>query len=183
VPGGAVALAFRGSRRLRPPRAELRFDVTVSNRAEEPRWAIMGDTLAREPVELATQVWSVGAYLLGEQGQVVAVHAIAEAGWYAVLLPGHGEVRLEGMPFAFWGEPEASAELAVVMATDIDVGGRALLACLDLEARTDDGAAVDASPLGREGEVTAALAGGPAEPLAVTWTATEALHASAALVP
>jgi hypothetical protein len=183
VPGGAVALDYRGSHRLRPPRAELRFDVTVSNGADAARWAIMPDTLAGKPTALATQVWSVGAYVLGEPGRVTAVHAVAEAGWYAVLVPSGGEVRLENLPFAFWGEPGPSAELEVVLAEEIEIDGQPLLARLDLDARSDGGAAVDASPLGNEGAVTAALTGGPAAPLAVAWTGPEPLRASATLAP
>jgi hypothetical protein len=183
VPGGAVALDYRGSRRLRPPRAELRFDVTIGNGAGAARWAIMPDTLAGKPAALAAQVWSVGAYALGEGQRVTAVHAVAEAGWYAVRVPGGGEVRLEGLPFAFWGEPGPTAELEVILTEEIEVDGRPLLARLGLEARSDDGAVVDASPLGNEGAVTAALTGGPAAPLAVTWTGAEPLRASATLTP
>jgi hypothetical protein len=125
----------------------------------------------------------VGAYVLGEPGRVTAVHAVAEAGWYAVLVPGAGEVRLEDLPFACWGEPGPSAELEVVLAEEIEVDGRPLLARLGLEARSDDGAAVDASPLADEGAVTAAVTGGPAAPLAVTWTGAVPLRGSATLAP
>ena len=181
MPGAEVALAFRGSRRLRPPRAELRLDVAVSNRAEQARWAIVADTLAAEPVALAAEGWSVGAYLLGEGPRAVAVHAVADGGWYAVLIPGGAEVRLEGVPFAFWGEPPGTVELELVMATGIAVDGEPLLERLGLDASTDAGAEVDAGPLAQDGAVVAALTGGPAAPLKVAWADAEILRRTAVL--
>ena len=181
--GGEVALIFRGEHRLRPPRAELSFDLALTNRADTARWAIMRDTLGSGHSAPATSVWSVGGYVLGDLRRVVAVHAVAENGWYAVLVPGRATVRLECVPFAFWGETPASAELEVAMATDLELDGSPLLSRLGLEARSDDGAAADGRSLGSERAVAAAVSGGPAAPLAVRWSAAELLRASAVVEP
>jgi hypothetical protein len=183
VADGSAALIFRDEHRLRPPRAELSFDLALTNRADAARWAIMRDTLGGGRIPLTTSVWSVGGYVLGEARRVVAVHAVAENGWYAVLVPGRGTVRLERVPFAFWGETPASAELDVEMATEVALDGSPLLARLDLDARSDDGAVADGRPLGSERAVAAAVSGGPAAPLAARWSAAEVLRASAVVDP
>jgi hypothetical protein len=170
-------VAYVGARRQRPPRAELRLDVTLSNEAEEARWAVLPSTLGAAPVH---RVWSLDAFRLGELRRVCVVQATADAGWYAVLLPGAARITLAGMPFAWWGEVPDDVTLTAVTVGSLLVDGVPLGERLGIEAYSEPGAAVDASPLAGRSALIATVAGSPAEPLQVDWAVAESLQAHAA---
>jgi hypothetical protein len=161
---------YAGRHRLRPPRLVLRFDVTLRNPAAEALWAILADSLpaAPEPV----RALSVDAYELGGDGRAVLLHALAEHGLYAVLMPPGGEVTLAGLPLGMWTEPGEAVEIGVVLAPALTVGGAP--PAFDLPLTATAGARVDASVVADQSTVVAALSG----PLDIDWEGGErdALH-------
>src|SRR5205085_1447408 len=106
--------------------------------------------------------------------------ATADAGWYAVLLPGAAGVTLAGMPFAWWGEVPEDVTLTAVTVARLLVDGVPLGERLGVEAYSEPGAAVDASSLADRSALIASVTGSPAEPLVVDWTVAESLQAHAA---
>jgi hypothetical protein len=173
-------VAYVGAQRQRPPRAELRLDVTLRNEAEQARWAILPATLGSAP---SHRVWSLDAFRLGELRRVFVVQATADAGWYAVLLPGAARITLAGMPFAWWGDVPDDVTLTAETVTGISVGGAPLADRLGVEAYSEPGAEIDASPLADRSALVASVTGSPVEPLEVEWTVAETLEAHAARHP
>ena len=170
-------VAYVGAQRHRPPRAELRLDVTLRNEAEQARWAILPATLGSAP---SHRVWSLDAFRLGELRRVFVVQATADAGWYAVLLPGAAQISLAGMPFAWWGEVPDDVTLTAETVTGIQVDGTPLADRLGVEAYSEPGAEIDAAPLADRSALVASVTGSPSEPLQVEWTVAESLEAHAA---
>jgi hypothetical protein len=172
-----LAVAFVGAQRMRPPRAELRLDVTLRNEDEHARWAVLPATLGAEP---SRRVWSLDAFRLGELRHVFVVRATADAGWYAVLLPGAAQISLAAMPFGWWGDVPDDVTLTAETVRAIQVDGIALAQRLGVDAYSEPGAEVDASPLADRSALVASASGSPAEPMQVDWTVAESLEAHAA---
>ncbi len=177
----ALAVRYVDTRRQRPPRAEVRLDVRVSNERDEPVWALLPDTLAAGPRTPGTSVWSIAAWHLGELRRSFLLHATGDAGWYAVLVPPHADVTVAALPFAWWGALPEAVELQAALVTGLAVGGEPVAARLGTEPRADAGAVVDAGQLADPATVSAAIQGTPAEPLAVSWTPAGTARASAVL--
>jgi hypothetical protein len=165
-----LAIRHVDTRRLRPPRAELRLDVHLGNDADEPAWALLPDTLGPEPRAPGRSVWSIAGWLLGELRRTYVLHATGDAGWYAIRVPARGDVTVAALPFAWWGELPEAVELEAALVTGLTVGGEPVAVGLGGEPPADTGAVVDAGRLADPAAVDAAISGSPAEPLAVTWT-------------
>jgi hypothetical protein len=112
----SVSIAFAGSRRWRPPRLELRFDVALAGAGE---WAVLPDRL---PSRVGSgDVYTVDSYDLGG---VAALHGIGPGGFFAFRV--EGEVELLGVPVATWNEPPESVVLDVRWAASLEIDGRAI---------------------------------------------------------
>lgn len=144
----AIAEAtFREIRFSKPPLKLLRFDVTLHNPAEKPRWLILPMTLPYEGdtkpapggVEIELQV-----FLLSKQPRVLLIYGVT-GNFQAVLLPGQGWVTLRNLPIdAWWREVPAKTDLEVIVARSVTIGGAALGALIGTSARSESGATVEA---------------------------------------
>ena len=166
----SLTVRYVDSRRHRPPRAELRLDVRVSNEDDAERWALMPDTLAREPRAPGAEVWSIAAWQLGGLRRAFVLHATGDAGWYAVLVPPRATITLAGLPFAWWGELPDEVEVPVELVGDLAIDGEPLSDRLGAVPASDPDATVDGMRVTDPAAVLAAIRGTPAEPLRVGWT-------------
>ena len=165
-----LTVRYVDSRRYRPPRAELRLDVRVSNEDDAERWALMPDTLAEQPREPGSEVWSIAAWQLGGLRRAFVLHATCDAGWYAVLVPPHATVSIAGLPFTWWGPLPDAVEVPVELAYDLAIDGAPLSDRLGAVPASDPGATVDGMRTTDPDAVLAAVQGSPMEPLHVSWT-------------
>lgn len=151
----AAAFASRGVVRLRPPRADLLFDVELRG---GPGWALLpaalgvvwSDQPRVDTVELYALA-SASARLVGDGVVVIALRG-ADRG-YAVQLPVGADLRLTGLPVAFWGEAPTVVSLALAACDEVRARGQPLAELCARPLRSVRQAVVDASPLARQTEV------------------------------
>jgi hypothetical protein len=163
-----AAFASRGVARLRPPRADLLFDVELRGGSG---WALLpaalgvawSDRPRVDTVELYVLA-AAGAHGVGDGVVVVSLRG-ADRG-YAVRLPVGAELRLTGLPVAFWGETPAAVSLALAACDEVRARGQPLAELCARSLTSAGRAVVDASPLGRQTEVVESY--GPSDaPVAV----------------
>jgi hypothetical protein len=155
----SVSIAFAGSRRWRPPRLELRFDVALDGRGE---WAVLPDRL---PSRVGSgDVYGVDAYDLDG---VAALHGIGPGGFFAFWL--ETTVELRGVPVAMWNEPPPSVALDVRWAAELQLDGVAAAERLGIDRSDAAGRVVDAAALGDQEAVVKSFARGDRAALAIEW--------------
>ena len=150
-PGVQVVTATStGWRPSKPPLKVLRFNLSLTNPDDEPRWLVWPSTFpheGRSDPAPGGDVYEVHVCRLSEHPRVVMVDAVG-AHFQAVKLPAHGALSLRGARIDAWWDklPEATTiEVQVVRA--ITVGGTALEAGLGIDATSETGADV-AAPTG-----------------------------------
>jgi hypothetical protein len=163
-----AAFVSRGVARLRPPRADLRFDVELRG---GPGWALLpaalgvawSDQPRVDTVELYALV-SASARGVGDDVVVISLRG-ADRG-YAVQLPAGADLRLTGLPVAFWGETPTAVSLPLAACDEVRAGGQPLAELCARPLTSPGRAVVDASPLARQTEVVESY-GSSEAPLAV----------------
>ena len=179
-----LSLAYTGYRRWRPPKVELRFDVTARNDEPAPRWAIVPDALPRGlDVGSSTRAYSIELYELAGAGRVVVAHFIGDHGFFALLMPGSAELRLIGMPISYWGELPGSIEIESATATALLVDGDPVEGRLGLDPASEPGAEVDAGPLASQASVVWATAAPESGALVAEWHGGHAVRQRVELEP
>lgn len=160
-----------GTRRMRPPKAELQFDISVRNDQPNERWMILPSSFSRPlQADAAAHIYSIDAYELSGLGRVAVLSLVGDIGLYAVLLAPAAGVVLRGLPVAHWGDLADAVELEVVLAEVLLVDGQPPQTCFQIDLLTRDGAEVDATPLSTQATVIETLAPTPDHFLAVEWT-------------
>jgi hypothetical protein len=161
-----------GARRWRPPKVELRFDVTLRNDEPGARWAILPDRFSRPLGDgAARRVYSIDVYELTGNGRAVAAHFLGERGFFALLLPASSEVVLRGLPIAYWGELPDSVELELAFADELLVEGCPAQKRLRIDPLCEPWAHVDAEPLANQAAVVETVAPEADGALSAAWTA------------
>lgn len=136
----AVEAKITGKRRGRPPAVQLQVDLTLRNKADKPRWFVL-------PKDLNTGnpdggVDTIEAYELKGQGRAVVLSLLGSNGAQAVLVPGGGEVKIEGLAIAHWGDLPQKVDLEVILASDVTLSGKPLRGYAAAEPQSDKHAAV-----------------------------------------
>ena len=166
-----LSAQYVGTRRRRPPKAELHFDISVRNDEPDERWMILPSSLSRPLGDgAAARIYSVDAYELSGTGRVAVLSLVGDIGCYAMRLAPAAEVVLRGLPVAHWGDLADAVELEVVMAEVLLVDGRPPQTCVQIDLLTRDGAEVDATPLSSQATVIETIAPAPDHSFAVEWT-------------
>ncbi len=150
-----AAFASRGVARLRPPRADLLFDVVLRG---GPGWALLPAALGvawsdRPRVDTVELYVLAAADARGVGDAVVVISLRGADRGYAVRLPVGAELRLTGLPVAFWGETPAAVSLALAACDEVRAGGQPLAELCARSVTSAGRAVVDASPLARQTEV------------------------------
>ena len=151
----AAAFASRGVARLRPPRADLLFDVDLRG---GPGWALLpaalGVAWSDQPRVDSVELYALAPASARGVGDGVVVISLrgADRG-YAVQLPAGADLRLTGLPVAFWGETPATVSLPLAACDEVRVGGQPLAELCARPLTSAGQAVVDASPLARQTEV------------------------------
>jgi len=167
-----LSARYVGARRWRPPKVELRFDVTLRNDEPGARWAILPDRFSRPLGDgAARRVYSIDVYELTGNGRAVAAHFLGERGFFALLLPASSEIVLRGLPIAYWGELPDSVELELAFADELLVEGCPAQERLRIDPLCEPGAHVDAEPLANQAAVVEAVAPEADGALSAAWTA------------
>jgi hypothetical protein len=180
----ALTAVLAGARRARPPKVELRFDVTVRNGAGEVRWAILKDSFRDgERAGASTRVFSVDLYELSGTGRVAVAHFIGDGGFYAAQVPADSELRLNQLPISYWGELPEELALELVMAGALLLDDRPAQNAFSLTLLSDPGAEVDASPLADQRAVVEAVAPPAGEAFVAEWVDAQAARQAVTLDP
>ncbi|MFL5860241.1 MAG: hypothetical protein ACJ780_05610 [Solirubrobacteraceae bacterium] len=163
-----AAFASRGVARLRPPRADLLFDVELRGGSG---WALLPAALGFAWSD-RPRVDTVELYVLADAGargvgnDVVVISLRGADRGYAVRLPVDAELRLTGLPVAFWGETPPAISLALAACDEVRAHGQPLTELCARSLTSARLAVVDASPLARQTEVVESY-GSSEAPLAV----------------
>ena len=166
--GAAGAIRFAGLRRLRPPRLELSFDVTLHGAEAGRTWAVLPTSLrAGDAQPQSSTAHTVELYEPAGTGRVVVARLRSEDGLAALLLPAGGELTLTGFPIDCWDEPPAEAEIEIVTARALLVDGRPLEDLVTRDLLCDRVAVVDAGALADQLAVVEAFGGGLSTRMAV----------------
>ncbi|MBI4699789.1 MAG: hypothetical protein HY744_01260 [Deltaproteobacteria bacterium] len=137
-----------GIRYGKPPLKEHRFDLVLRNPAVEPRWLLLPDVFpyageARPAPGLDPEV-ELQVYLLAEAPRVVIINGVGGNFW-AVRLPGRGQVTLRGLAIrSWWDEVPPATRLQAIVAREIWVGGLPLAARIETDPMSETGADVAA---------------------------------------
>lgn len=146
--GAQFSIVAAGERRWRPPKVELRFDVTIRNEEPDACWAILPTRLpAGDGSGEPGSVRSISVYDLAGKGRVAAARFSGDPGFIALIVPGSSEIRLNRLPVAYWGEVPDEVELELATAEKLLADGRAAEELFGVDPLSDAGAEVDASPL------------------------------------
>ncbi len=154
------AIRFTGLRRLRPPRVELRFDVTLRGAQDARQWVVLPTSLAAQDGPQPLTAHTVEIYELPGATPVPVARLRSEDGLAALLLGAGVELTLTGFPIACWGEPPAEAEIEIVTARALLVDGRPLEDQVIRDLLCDRDAVADAGALADQLTVVEAFGGG-----------------------
>ena len=121
----SAEMKFQEMRRRKPPLVELYFDVLLRNDRAESRWFILPSNLAPGTSSVATKggVDVLEVFAPSGTGRVILGHFLGSGGFYALLLPGHAELRLRMFPFSFWGDLPDRVRVDLVVARSFTIGG------------------------------------------------------------
>jgi hypothetical protein len=166
-----LSARYVGTRRMRPPKAELHFDISVRNDEPDERWMILPSSLSR-PLGggAGPRIYSIDAYELSGTGRAAVVSFVGDTNCYAMRLAPAAELVLHGLPVAHWGDLADVVELDVVMAEDLLVDGQPLQTFVQTDLLTRGRAEVDATPLSSQATVLETIGPAPDHSLAVGWT-------------
>lgn len=139
-----IDMAYTSTIRLRPPMSRVLFDAILRNTHTEPEWFLLPYNLLRTP---RSDVDVVEVYELHGTGRVVVGHLGGLDGMYALLVPPGGRVRLRGLPLLALDEPPERANLEVVVAGDLRIGGEPAAAWFGMDPMSDVDADVQAEAL------------------------------------
>jgi len=133
----------------KPPLKTHFLDATVQNLANEPRWIALAEMFpyagTTDPPIGKGKVAELQVFELSSRPRVVLVLTVATGGIWAVRLPSRAKVTLRRLPIeSWWEDVPPSAELEVVSAREILVGGKPLATCFDVKATSDSGGDVKA---------------------------------------
>jgi hypothetical protein len=161
----AVEVSLVGERPGRPPQRRLTIDVTLRNRAAEPRWFLLPTDLPPTAPHGGVDVLEVQQ--LAGQGRAVLGRFLGTGGFQAALVPGGAEVRLHGLSLSYWAEPPASGiPVEVVIARDFTLGGEHAAAWFSVPPQSD--AAADAGAEGAKTVATHRTPDGKEAPVQIT---------------
>jgi hypothetical protein len=142
-----VTATSLGLWRGKPPLKIHYFDISLHNPADGPRWLVLPSDFryaGETPAMPVDDVAELQAFVLAERPRVVMVKGVGAELW-AVRLPAHGSVRLRRVAIeSGWEDVPATAELEVIVAKDLTIGGSALDALLGVDVASETGADVQA---------------------------------------
>ena len=148
-----VDMAYTSTIRLRPPMSRVLFDVILRNTHAEPAWFLLPYDLMHAP---RSDIDVVEVYELHGTGRVVVGHLGGLDGLYALLVPPGGRVRLRGLPLVALDEPPDRANLEVVIANDLRIGGEPAADWFGMDPLSDADADVQAEALRDQAAVQSA---------------------------
>lgn len=115
---------------LRPPFAELALDVVLRNPEPRPRWFLLPAAIGPPAQEIGS-AGVTGAEIVSWSGIDVAKFS-GNGAFAALRVPADGTVTLRAWPITLWDEPPVTeAEVEVVTAADIRIGGQPVSERLD----------------------------------------------------
>ena len=115
---------------LRPPFAELVVDAVLENPDPQPRWFLLPAAVGPAAREIGS-AGVTGAQVVSWSGTDVAKFS-GNGAFAAIRLPARGTRTLRAWPLTLWDDPPVDeAEVEVVTATDIHIGGRPVAECLE----------------------------------------------------
>jgi hypothetical protein len=162
VSARAIELTFRGLRRDRPPKLEVALDAILRLAGTDAGWWVLPLAAAPSGPPARRTLHTVDLYELSGNGHVVIAAFRGEGPFCALSARAPAEVRLTGLPIAWWGPEPDRLELEASTAAGVLVGGRPLAEYFTLELQSDSTATVDAAPLADQREVVASIGGGGA---------------------
>ncbi len=108
---------------LRPPFAELVFDVALTNPEPQPRWFLLPASVGPDTPAIGSAGVS-SAEFVRHSGLAVGKFS-GSAPFAALLVPAGGDVSLPGWPLRLWDEPPVTeVEFDVVTAAGVRIGGK-----------------------------------------------------------
>jgi hypothetical protein len=148
-PRAPAEIKFRELRMRKPPLVELYFDVVLRNDRAEPRWFLLPSNLGPGTSALLTKGGVDGVEVFGPRGKGRAVigHFLGTGGFYALLLPARGEVRLRMFPLSYWGDLPDQLLVEVVTTKRLTIGGEPAAAWFGLNPTSSTRADITESVL------------------------------------
>ena len=163
-----TAARFSGLRRLRPPRVDLLFDVTLRGAEAARSWVVLPTSLeAGRARPQATTAHTLEIYELAGTGRVVVACLRGEDGLAALLLEPGAELTLTGFPIACWEQPPDEAEIEIVTASGLLIDGQSLEDRVKTDVLCDREGVAGAGALADQRGVIEALGGGLATRMTV----------------
>ena len=118
-----ISLTIRQYGKL--PLKYLMGEVVLRNDRSEPRWFLIPTSLPRDPRSGGVYKVEVSAISGPQPGVIGYLHG--SAGYAAVLLSPHAEVKIQGLQIDYWGEVLPHAlEVQVRIAREVSLGGEPL---------------------------------------------------------
>jgi hypothetical protein len=121
----AAEIKFREPHFRKRPLVDLVFDILLRNDRSEPRWFLLPGTLEPKPASFNDHggVDTLEVFAPQGRGRVIVGHFLGTGGFYALLLPAGGEVRLQQLTMSFWEELPDQVQVEVVIAKRFTIGG------------------------------------------------------------
>ncbi len=109
----------------RRPQVNLVLDVVLRNTESSPRWFVLPSSFgpALHAAGPKDGVDALEVFTPEGSGHVVIGRFLGTAGFQALLLPAHAELRLRRLPISYWGELPDSINIDVVIAKQVLIGG------------------------------------------------------------
>jgi hypothetical protein len=124
-----------------PPLQRLLVDVPLSNRSSSPCWVLLPSNLPLSSggVDVLEQIEATTV-----ASKIVVGRLLGTGGRYALRLNPGARVALRGLEVGLWQEPgPAGAELDVLFADDVSLGGETMASWFDREPGIDGTVEVD----------------------------------------
>src|SRR5437588_5320529 len=155
----AMDISYCGQKPGRPPLKYLRFNLTLRNQGDQPRWFLLPSSLYDRPSALPKDagIYSVEAF---ESPSVPKVRVAlflgnfrlqpeGAGGFKALLLPAHAEITLRNFGISFWGETGKPLPVLLIIADQITIDGQSIIQWLGTDLLSNAKADVQADHLER----------------------------------
>lgn len=123
-PVPSAQFTFVSRRREHPPISKIRFDASLRNPGDRPRWFLLPADAGAGTGAMATFAFGVTVWTLPGTGNVSVARFTAADSFYAIQLPPDAEVELRSLELLMAGEPPSNPmALEVIVADSFTVGG------------------------------------------------------------